>query len=875
MPYSVPPPPPVVNFLSSEESQPAPSSLANSIHPAAPEFSAAPAAIAPAEQLEVKAASGLGEPLQRGIAQPDSSASVQPIRYSSSVIPELRSIEPSSGAEASGEQSAVPSRQALPGQAFPQPTADRNAAAPVTASQLPEITALTQEAIAQSSELSQSNSTETSSPVSSPASSADRVVGQSLPFPAPASPNQPLPDAQSPAPAQSLPSGSTPVPLPTAPSPPVTSPPESSNGQTLTIPGQGAGTPATGQPPRRTPRRSRLPVDRTAAAEVIELNADRQEFDQLQHVFTAEGHAVMRFRRSVLAADRIQVNLPNRIAVAEGNVSLTRGQQVLQGNRFEYNFVQGEGSIFGAGGQLNIPAASSDVATTLPSDVNGGVNPTQSVGSQVIINQPLQVQGSRVGITLGVSGGNRANLPAFGGQVNRLRYEADRIDFSPDGWVGTNVRITNDPFSPPELEVRSRHVTFRRISQTASELRASNPRVVFDQGFSLPLFRNRIVFDSRKRQPGLVQFGFDQTDRGGFFIERPFEVLNTPGVSLTVTPQILLQRAYDHGFDFANGSAYGLRSELSAILSPTTTLTGNVVATSLDLGKLQDNLRASLRAQQLLGGGYRLTGEYTYRDRLFNGSLGFQNVQSSLGIVLTSPNIPLGDTGINFSYQGSIQFINANTDRANLQNANNRANLTRYQVSAALSRGIYLWTGKALPPTATEGLRYTPNPILPYVALFTGVRGVYTAYSSGDTQNSLEGTIALSGQFGHFSKDFLDYTAFRLSYSNTALDGSSPFLFDRFADEQTASLGFTQQIFGPITFGIQTSLNLGTSRTIDTVYTLEYSRRTYTIDLSYSPVRRSAALTLRVSDFNWLGDPGRFSGLGANSVRGGVQQSGQ
>ena len=119
---------------------------------------------------------------------------------------------------------------------------------------------------------------------------------------------------------------------------------------------------------------------------------------------------------------------------------------MLQGNRFEYNFVQGEGSIFGAGGQLNIPAAAGDIATTLPSDINTGVNPNQSVGSQVIINQPLQVQGGRVGITVGVSGGNRANLPAFGGQINHFRYEADRIDFSPDGWVGTMCGSPMIPF---------------------------------------------------------------------------------------------------------------------------------------------------------------------------------------------------------------------------------------------------------------------------------------------------------------------------------------------------------------------------------------------------------------------------------------------
>jgi len=56
----------------------------------------------------------------------------------------------------------------------------------------------------------------------------------------------------------------------------------------------------------------------------------------------------------------------------------------------------------------------------------------------------------------------------------------------------------------------------------------------------------------------------------------------------------------------------------------------------------------------------------SYRDRLYNGSLGFQTVQSSLGGVLTSPVIPLGKTGINLSYQAGAQNINAETDRQDL-----------------------------------------------------------------------------------------------------------------------------------------------------------------------------------------------------------------
>jgi len=59
---------------------------------------------------------------------------------------------------------------------------------------------------------------------------------------------------------------------------------------------------------------------------------------------------------------------------------------------------------------------------------------------------------------------------------------------------------------------------------------------------------------------------------------------------------------------------------------------------------------------------HTLALEYSYRDRLFNGSLGFQTVQSSLGGVNLSRH-SLGKTGINLSYQAGAQYINAETDR--------------------------------------------------------------------------------------------------------------------------------------------------------------------------------------------------------------------
>lgn len=630
---------------------------------------------------------------------------------------------------------------------------------------------------------------------------------------------------------------------------------------------------------------------------VLELTANQQEYDQQRQVITAQGDVLLRFRGALLEADRVQVNLPNRILVAEDNVALTRGNQVLRGQRFEYSFVQDSGVIFDASGELFIPTSGTDL-TILPSPADPDAPEEQRpISDRIISSQPLQGVTNPGFYSFFIGGGfgttttgNFSNVvsgaPQAAGTINRFRYEADRIDFEGSEAIAQNVRITNDPFSPPELELRAQTARFRRISPLVDEIVATRPRLVFDQGLSVPTFRNRVVIDRREREPGLLQFGFDDDDRGGLFIERSFNIVNTPGVRFQVTPQYFLQRAVlgennpntpdkdDDGL--LDPSSFGLKARLDATFTPRTTLRASATFTSLDPDELDEELRASVRFQQVIGTDlpHNLNLEYSFRDRLFNGSLGFQTVQQSLGAVITSPVIRLGDTGINLTYQAGIQAINATTDRPDLlpppPRENNRIDLTRYQASATLSRSLTLWRGEALPLTPTEGLRYTPRPVVPFLALRGVATGVASAYSSGDTQESLSGTVGLVGQLGHFSRPYLDYTRFNLSYTQVARGNLSPFRFDRVADRIVLSAGITQQIYGPFLAGFQTSFNLDTGEEISTDLFLEYSRRTYSILLRYNPVQELGSISLRINDFNWAGNPGLFDGSAIRPVVQGV-----
>ena len=626
-------------------------------------------------------------------------------------------------------------------------------------------------------------------------------------------------------------------------------------------------------------------------ADALEVIADQQVYDQERQSFVAEGNALMTFRGALLRADRIQVNLRNRIAVAQGDAVLTRGDQIIRGDRLEYNLVQDQGLIFDAKGEVFLPQASSDFGANRSPTVDTA--PEVPLSDRLAADQPVVTAASPGGLQIGfgVSGasGNRNQQGTTGGGVSRIRFEADEIEFTSDGWRATNVRLTNDPFSPPELEVRSRLVTFRRLDENRSELRARNPRLVFDQGLQVPLLRERAIFDNRDRNPAPFQIGFDQDERGGLFIERPFAIVANELASLTLTPQFFVQQAWENSDDSANPDdtnsvldpdLYGLLGELDVQFDAKTALRGNMTLTSLDLNNASDDdLRGSVRLQRRILtslGDHILTGEYSFRDRLFNGTLGFQTIQRSFGAVITSPTIPLGDSGVELTYQGGIQRVNATVAsdrRADLfpeGSLTNRTTLTRYQVAANLRRNYFLWAGTPLPATRDEGLRYTPNPVVPFVAIAPSVRGVASFYSNGDNQPIVTGQVSLFGQFGHFSRRYFDYLGFNLTYRRSTEGSESPFNFDRVADREVVSGGLTVQLFGPIRVGIQTSISLDQDEEFDNRFTVEYSRRTYGIVLSYNPDREIGTIGLRISDFNWNGTPEPFGGSGVRTVEDGV-----
>lgn len=582
---------------------------------------------------------------------------------------------------------------------------------------------------------------------------------------------------------------------------------------------------------------------------VLEVSSDSQEYDTIQRVMTAVGNVVLRYQGGELKADRVQSLVQEQRVIAEGNVQLTRGEQVLLGNRLEYDLKTRTGTFFKPSGTIFLPSASRDFSTQTPGTTSAGSNPLVPLnGTLAGSNQTIQA----------------------GQTIQRLRFSADRITFSESDWQAINVRITNDPFSPAELELRADQAQLTRLATREDVVTLQRPRLVFDQNIAIPIPRRRAVLNSQRQDPFGVDIGFDDRDRGGLYLGRRFTLFDSRAFTFSITPQFFIERAVsERNFDLTDPDLYGVNLSLQSRIDAKTRLTGFGVLRSFDLPDIADNLRAGLRLQRSIGD-YQLALEGAYRERVLNGTLGERTIQNRIGGIFSSPVIPVGKTGMEFSYRLGAEYITAETDRAIPFPLDS---LARFQGAISLRYPWTLWRGKTLPATATEGMRYTPEPIQPYLRIVASATGIGSGYSNGDAQGSIIGKIQLEGQFGHFSRPFLDYTGFFVGFSQGVQIGESPFLFDRVVDRQVLSFGILQQLYGPIRVGFQTSVNLDSGESFNTDIILDYSRRTYGLSFRYNPNLQVGSIVFRINSFNWLFNRDPLTSPEVGVVESGVQQT--
>jgi hypothetical protein len=552
----------------------------------------------------------------------------------------------------------------------------------------------------------------------------------------------------------------------------------------------------------------------------------------------------------------------------------------VRGERLRYDLAYERGSISEPYGRLpsgnefdlNKPVGSSPYEKLKsPESLAGPARDVRKVGEQLLTTV--------IGLNL-IGGANPATNPGSGevlpltvsnfdlkGRVQNWRFRAERLDLLGDHWQLVQGRFTNDPFSPAGALFSSRTAQSRQVDAESSELTLEGSRVGLSNGVGVPLPDVQRVSERQIRN-NLFNVGIDGLDRNGVYIERTFDVIRSDAVTFSLTPQFLVQRtigllsgsnALGSGVSVSSYSPldfFGLDTKLAYRISPSTTLSGLLSQASLDPDVFDSQTRSIVDLTQDIGDS-QLLASYRYRERVYNGSLGIQTVQQSVGVQFLRNAQPIGDTGIILGTQAGYQQFLAQSDQTNLINqyslGNNLVLVNRALLAGSVAYPIALWRGEALPATPEAGLKYASSPVVPQFTFTPGLQGQLGSYSSGETQNFWGFSANVGLTLGHFSQDFFDYTNLSLGYTKAFVSGLSPLLFDRIVDSEVASLTLEQQVYGPWVIGFGGALNVITANPFNLTGSLSYRQRAYDISLSYNFSQQLGVLSIRLNDFNWFG----------------------
>jgi len=470
------------------------------------------------------------------------------------------------------------------------------------------------------------------------------------------------------------------------------------------------------------------------------------------------------------------------------------------------------------------------------------------------------------------------------GTISRVRFQGAQIQIRGNRWTAEQIAFTNDPFTPAASWVLARKVVAVMDGQGKTRINSGSTQILLDGKISLPAITNTTI----GAEEGRLAFDTDKQDRDGFFLGYNLEPIKLgQRGSLQLQPQLNVQRAIEGRTSSYALSGQNLASPGSEQTAKIGDMFGLLAALNLPMGWLNlnaeaslstfnpDSFRAGTRSTTSLTAPLSLPGHSSanaslfgsYRERIYNGSLGLQTVVYSYGANLAgnallnqykNPESPrkspfFAPVNLNWAVQsGSYQAELFETDTLDT--------LWRSYANLAASTTLQLWQGSALDASedSRRGLRYSPIPVAPSFGINFGASGYAATYSDGENQSTLTLWGGPSFTLGQFDRPVFDYTRFSASIAGTFLNGASPFGFDRTVDLRTLSFQAAQQIYGPIVLEAGATFNIDNDSQFygDVSYSyveLKLQRRSYELGVYYSPYDGIGGIRVKLNDFNFNG----------------------
>jgi|OM-RGC.v1.000453240 hypothetical protein len=650
---------------------------------------------------------------------------------------------------------------------------------------------------------------------------------------------------------------------------------------------------------------------------LVEIEADNKY--RKNNIFYAEGNPIIYFSNATLGGNLVTYDIENRVLTVIGNVTFKRGSQFFNSEKLFYDLKNDKGYIDDIYGVLDSKTFEEDFKIELDDknrkfineNDNFDITELKKVSSANIGFVNDFEDNKSLNIT-------KLNLSIPG--ITRWRYKADKLFFDSESFSSDKIFFTNDVYNYPQILFKSYGFT-AEIVEDKLRLISRNTWIDLDNKFKFPIGRTSIFDRDPITQWGLGAdfaekdgyYVFRGSKSRNLFGNFSFKLQPYYLVQRAI-------KGKTKSYTAKNTSVFSGKVESDATTMDYFALDVNTkgkinewdVNSLLSLNSLNlDRLDESFRSK------FTLKKRIDLNQDKESNEVGQNLIPLEIGLLNEGNNsISRFDEEIYFNSENNssenqnqydfnnfldLQFYNVfrekvkkdfateeiyfasgfnisnkkswliNKKKTNLsliydfghfksksRTKNEFKELFRNSFVAQYNHKLPLWESSPLDKTIDKTYKFSPTVIRKAVDWETGLQTGLFFYSDDSSQIASKFTTGPSITLGNLKNNLLDYTYVKANFNYVLKEGDSPFSFDNISKNPNVKISLEQQIFGPLIFSYETTLNLDNGKYSNPNYGLNINRRAYSIGAFYNSSEESLGIKFNIFNFDYSGLSSKF-----------------
>ena len=576
----------------------------------------------------------------------------------------------------------------------------------------------------------------------------------------------------------------------------------------------------------------------------ILIQSDKQS--EINGVIYAEGNVSLSYQGKLLKADNLTYDKSKKEISAKGNIVLIFGDQIFKVSELEYSFISDQGYLIDVQGSVRTNTLMDDLSSNFSVSDSNNIESFLKLDKKEALHTP--------------------------GKINNWIFYTKRIIIDGKKWKSNKAIFSNDILQSKQVKIELNSLEAYSLNEEL-RFKSSLNYLVLDDNVSIPFwFGNRMLPKSGQNLNSRSSWtiGYDNLDKDGLFIGKKFNSINlSDDFILNLEPQFLIQRSFNgktNSFvekgDLITGEKverdakfadyFGFKSEIKGKVSNWDLEIENQI-NSFDTNKFSDVLRSkSILNKEInfLNAKWDKSFFGVYRDRVWNGSLGEAEIYTGFGSKLEKKHT-WEINGINKSEVLSLGLAHL---KGEALGSKNLVDSLKGSLFYSLDQNIPLRVDKPKNKFIDRSYEYIYEPVKKGLSLNTRIAGMYSLYDDGKHQEYIGFGFGPELILGNFKTKTFDYTRISIFPFYKVKNGDSLFKFDQIADKFTLDIDLDQQLFGPIMFKSNGTLNLDSDsndygKFINSKISFNWKKRSFEFGIFYQPHNQAGGISFNLFGF--------------------------